>query len=169
MIAFAKPSLSRYLASFCLGMGKGACMQARGARWKQPNWWYPIRDGEATPYLLLNLLILLTLLRLLTMLQSLWALDISSPSESRSAYKCQVWLLAELTFSIFWLAKVWKKSLYLCLNRSLERIRFRRVTNLAFSRRPAWCPPSSLPVPGAALPNEFGKQRKQKNRTTCER
>ena len=98
--------------------GKGACMQARGARWKQPNWWhksvwgekYPIRDGEATPYLLLNLLILLTLLRLLTMLQSLWALDISSPSESRSAYKCQVWLLAELTFSIFWLAKVWKKN-----------------------------------------------------------
>ena len=51
---------------------------------------YPIRDGEATPYLLLKLLILLTLLRLLTMLQSLRALDISSPSESRSAYKCQV-------------------------------------------------------------------------------
>ena len=62
-----------------------------------------------------------------------------------------------------------KDFLYLCLNRSLESTRFRRVTNLAFSRRTAWCPPSSLPVPGAALPNEFGKQRKQKNRTTCER
>ena len=30
-----------------------------------------------------------------------WELDTSSPSQSSSAYKCQVWLLAELTFSIF--------------------------------------------------------------------
>ena len=96
-----------------------------------------------------------------------WTYPVRQSQEVLTNVKYDFWLNWLFLFS--GLQRFEKKSLYLCLNRSLERIIFRRVTNLAFSRRPAWCPPSSLLVPGAALPNEFGKQRKQKNRTTCER
>ena len=96
-----------------------------------------------------------------------WTYPVRQSQEVLTNVKYDFWLNWLFLFS--GLQRFEKDSLYLCLNRPLERIRFRRVTNLAFSRRPAWCPPSSLPVPGAALPNEFGKQRKQKNRTTCER